>query len=107
MCVGMGLSTGEGRGGGIFVGKCGREFGGVIVGICVGVGVGVGMRVPVVSGTSVGQLVLFSGVNIVPDITGMATGGGFRVLVIWSSHTPPWAEMSLDPSRPRTARWPT
>ncbi len=57
----MGVSKREGGGGGIFVGlmfdgECGRELRGVIVGVCVGVGIGMGMRVPVVPGTSVGQL---------------------------------------------------
>ncbi len=81
MCVGMGVSTGESGGGGMFVGECGGEFGGV--------GVGVGMRVPVVSRTSVGQLGPFCGVNVASGITGMATGGGFWALVVWSPHTPP------------------
>ena len=57
--------------------------------VWVWVGVGVGMRVHVVPGTSIGKLVLFCGVNIAPGITGMVTGGGFWVLVVWSSHTPP------------------
>jgi hypothetical protein len=40
----------------------------------VGLDVGVGMRVPVVSGTSVGQLVPFCGVNVSSGVTGVATG---------------------------------
>ncbi len=44
-------------------------------------------------GTSVGQLVLFYEVNVAPGITGMATGGGFWVLVVWSSHSHSWAEV--------------
>ena len=72
--------------------------------VCVGVVVGVGMRVPVVPGTSVGELVPFCEVNIASGITGMATGGGFWVLVVYSSHTPPWAEVSLDHLRPRSDR---
>ncbi len=88
-CVWAWVCTGEGGGGGIFVGECGKEVGGMVVGVCVGVGVGVGMRVPVVSGTSVGQLVPFCGVNVAPGVQGMPTGGGFWVLVVWSSHTPP------------------
>jgi hypothetical protein len=67
----------------------------------------VGMRVPAVPGTSVGQLVPFCGVNVAPGITGMETDGGFWVLVVWSSHTPPWAEVSLDAVWPRSARWST
>jgi hypothetical protein len=64
----------------------------------VSVGVGMGMRVPMVPGTNIRQLVPFCGVNVAPGITGMATGGGFWVLVVWSSHTPPWAEISGLPS---------
>ncbi len=105
MCVGMGVHTGESGGGGVFVGECGGELGGVVVGVCVGVGVGVGKRVPMISGTSVGQLVPFCGVNIASGVTGMATGGGFWVLVVWSSDTSSWAETSLNPLRPRSARW--
>ena len=102
--VGLSVSTGEGGGGGIFVGKFGADFGGLVVEICVGVRVGVGMRVPVVRGTSVGQLVPFCEVNVASGITVMAISGGFWVLVFWSSYTPPWTEMSLDPVRPRSAR---
>ncbi len=40
MCVGMRVSTGEGGGGGVFVGECGGELGGVVVGVCAGVGRG-------------------------------------------------------------------
>ncbi len=104
VCVGMGVNLGEGGGGEIFVGECGGELECVVVGVCVGVGVGVGMRVPMVSGTSVGQLVPFCGVNVASGVTGMATGGGFWVLVIWSSHTSPWTEMSLNSLRPRSER---
>jgi hypothetical protein len=80
VCVGMGVSKGEGGGGGIFLslifdGECGREVGGVLVGVYECVGVGMGMRVLVVPGTSVGQLVPFGGVNVAPGIRGMAAGG--------------------------------
>ena len=44
----MGMSNGAGWGGEIFVGGCGGEVGGVVVGVCVSVDVGVGIRVPVV-----------------------------------------------------------
>ena len=91
MCVSMDVSTGEGGCGGIFVGECGGELGGVVVGVRVGVGVGVGMRVPVVPGARVAGLVPFFGVNIAPSVTGMAAGGVFWVVVVWSSHTTPWA----------------
>ena len=95
----MGVSTGEGGGGRIFFGECGGELGGVVVGVCLSVGVGVGMRVPVVPGTSVGQLVPFCGVNIAPGITGMATGVGFWVsdgLVF--PHSPLGRDVSESPS---------
>ena len=72
MCVGMGVSTREGGGGGIFFGECGGELGGVVVGVCVGVDVGVGMRVLVVPGARVGGLVSFCAVNVAPGVTGMA-----------------------------------
>ena len=104
VCVGMGVSTGEGGGGGIFFVECGVEFGGVVVRVCVGVDVGVGMRVPVVPGARFGGLVPFCGVNVTPGVTGMAAGGGFWVLVVSSSHTPPWTEMFLNSLRPRSAR---
>ncbi len=104
MCVGMGVSTGEGGGGGIFVGECGGDIGGAVVGISVVVGVGLSMLMPVVSGTGVGQLIPFGGVNVVSGITGVATGGGFWVLMVLSSHTPSWAEVSLNPLRPKSAR---
>ena len=87
--VGMGVSTGEGGGGGIFFGECGGELRSVVVGVCVGVDVRMGMRVPVVPGARVGGLVLFCGVNIAPGVTGMAAGGNFWVVVVWSSHTTP------------------
>ena len=104
MCVGMGVKTEEGGGGGILVGECGGELGGVVVGVCVGVGVGVGVRAPMVSGTSVGQLVQFCEVNVASGVTDIATGGGFWVVAVWSSHTTPWAEICLDLFRPRSAR---
>ena len=107
MCVGMGVSTGEGGGGGIFVGECGGELGRVVVGVCVGVDVEVGMRVPVVPEARFGGLVPFCGVNGAPGVTGMAASGGFWVLMVWSSHTPPWAETSLNPFWPRSAEWST
>ncbi len=90
--VGMSVGMGEGGDSGIFVGECGGELGGVVVGVCVGVDVRVGIRVPVVPGARVGGLVPFCGVNVAPGVTGMAAGGGFCDLVVWSSHTPPWAE---------------
>ncbi len=94
----MDVSTGEGGGGGIFVGEGVRELGGVVVGVCVGADVGEGMRVPVIPGARVGAvLVPFCGLNLASGITGMAAGGSFWVLVVWSSHTTPWAEMSLNP----------
>ena len=104
VCVGMGVSTGEGGGGGIFVGECGGELGGVVVGVCVGVDVGVGMRVPVVPGARVGGLVPLCGVNVAPGVTGTVASGCFWFLVVWSVHTPPWAEIFLYPFRPRSAR---
>ena len=107
VCVGMGVSKGDGGGGGIFVDECDGVLAGVVVGVFVSMGVGMGMRMPVVPGANVEQLVPFCGVNVAPGVTGMATGGGFRVLVVWSFHTPPWAETSLDPPRPRSARWST
>ena len=96
VCVVMHECEREGGGGGMIFDDCGGELGGVAAGVCVGVGVGVGMRVPVVSETSVGQLVPFCGVDVVSGVTGMATGRGFWVLVVWSSHNPPWVEMSLN-----------
>ena len=42
VCVSVGVNKAEGGGGGIFVGECCGEFGGVVVKVCVGVGVGVG-----------------------------------------------------------------
>ena len=101
---GPGCMYGRGGGCGIFVGECGGELGGVVVGVCVEVEVGVGMRVPVVPGARVRGLVPFCGMNIAPGVTGMAAGGGFWVLVVWSSHTPPWAEFFLNLFRPRSAR---
>ena len=72
----MGVSNGEGGGGGIFVGECGGEVGGVVVGVCVSVDVGVSMRVPVVQGARIGELRPFCVVNVAPGVTGMAAGGG-------------------------------
>ncbi len=66
------MDAGEGRGGGIFVGECGGEIGGAVVGIFVVVGVGMGMRMSVVSGTSVGELLPFGCVSVVSSISGMA-----------------------------------
>jgi hypothetical protein len=76
----------------------------VAVRVCVSVDLGVGMRVPMVPGARVGVLVPFCGVNVAPGVTGVAAGVGFWVLVVWSSHTPTWAEMFLNPLRPRSAR---
>ena len=101
---GHGCKYGRGGGGGIFVGECGGELGGVVVGVCVGLDVGVGIRVPVVPGARVGGPVPFCGVNIAPSVTGMAAGGGFLALVVWSSQSPPRAEFFLDPPGPRSAR---
>ena len=75
----------------------------MVVEVCVGEDVGVGMHVPVVPRAKVRGLVPFCGVNVAPCVTGMAAGGGFWVVVVWSSHTNPWAEMCLDPLRPRSA----
>ena len=72
----MGVSNGEGGGGGIFVGECCGEVGGVVVGVCVSADVGVGMRVPVVPGARIGELVPFCGVTVATGVTGMAAGGG-------------------------------
>ena len=58
----------------------------------MGVGVWVDMRVLVVQGARVGGLVPFCGVNFASGVTGMAAGGGFWVVVVWSSHATPWAE---------------
>ena len=74
--MGMGVSNGEGGGGGIFVGECCGEVGGVVVGVCVSADVGVGMRVPVVPGAIIRELVPFCGVNVATGVTGMAAGGG-------------------------------
>ena len=63
------------------------------------------MRTLIVPGTSFGQLVPFCGMNVAPGITGMATGGGFWVLVVWTSNTTPWAEVSLDCVPSRSAGW--
>ncbi len=76
----------------------------MVVGVCVVADVGLDMRVPVVPRAIVGGLVPFCGVSVAPGVTGMAAGGGFWVLVGWSSHTPPWAEMFPNPFRPRSAR---
>ncbi len=54
----------------------------MVAGVCVSVGVGVDVRVPMVSGTSVGQLVPLCGVNVASGVTGMATDGGFWVVVV-------------------------
>jgi hypothetical protein len=55
----------------------------VVAGVCFGLGIGVGMRVRMVPGISVGQLVPFFEVNVAPGITSMATGlTGFWVLVV-------------------------
>ena len=105
VCVDIGMRKGEGGICWTFSGECGGELEGVVVGVCVGVGVGMGVRVPMVSETRGGQLVTFCGVNVASGITGMATGGGFWVLVVWSSHTLSWAQTSLDPPGPRSARW--
>ncbi len=82
VCLGMHVSTGEEGGGRILVDECGGELGDMVAGVCVGVGVGVGMRVPMVSGTSVGQLLPFCDLNVASGVTGMATDGGFWVLVV-------------------------
>ena len=74
--MGMGVSLGEGGGGGIFVGECGGEVGGVVVGVWVSVDVGVGMRVPVVPGARIGELVPFCWVSVATAVTGVAAGLG-------------------------------
>ena len=72
VCGHVDVSTKEGGSGGIFVGEYAGKIGGAVVRISVVVGVVISVRMPVLSGTSVGQLVPFSGVNVV---SGMTTGG--------------------------------
>ena len=76
----------------------------MVVEVCVRVDVRVGMREPVVPGARVGGLVPFCEVNAAPGVTGMAAGGVFWVVVVWSFYITPRAETGLDPFRPRSAR---
>ncbi len=76
----------------------------MVAGVSVGVDAGLGMRGPWYQGPVSDSWFYSAELDAALGITGMATGGGLSVLVVWTSHTSPFAKMSLDPPRPRSAR---